>query len=474
MTEREETILILGGGLAGVTAAHELSRRGTRVILVEREDEVGGLAKSLTHSSEHGEFTYDIGPHRFHSTDDRVAEVTLSVLGENVVERERLSRIFLYGKFFHYPLKLGSALTKLPKLVMLRSIFDYGMQSIKNIFVRGGDDNFENWVVRRFGRKLFNVFFGVYTEKTWGVPCTQISSDWAAQRISQTSLLNAVKTALFRPKGDVRSLISTFHYPKVGGIGGIARSFRDSAVSNGAVVHLKTEVEEIIIEDGACVGVRVRDGNGNQQTIRADRVLNTMPLTKLVRLATPAADPEVLNHVDQMRQRSMVFVYLVLNREQLTPDHWLYIPEASLTFHRLSEYKNFSEDCAPADKTLVCAEITCDFGDDVWCDSDENLRQITVDDLVSIGLIQPEEVLETFTHREIYAYPLYVLGYKKHLDAVLSWVDGVGNLDTTGRQGLFKYNNMDHSIAMGLTAADALLEGDADHRSVASGSEYFG
>jgi protoporphyrinogen oxidase len=170
----------------------------------------------------------------------------------------------------------------------------------------------------------------------------------------------------------------------------------------------------------------------------------------------------------------MVFVYLILDREQLTPDHWLYIPEATLTFHRLSEYKNFSENCAPKDKTLVCAEITCNFGDDVWNDSDENLRQITVNDLAKIGLVQPEEVLETFTHREIFAYPLYTLGYREHLDAVLQWIDGVQNLDSTGRQGLFKYNNMDHSIAMGLTAADALLEGNADHRAVASGTEYFG
>lgn len=474
MTEQEETILILGGGLAGVTAAYELSRRGASVTLVEREDEVGGLAKSLTHSCEHGEFSYDIGPHRFHSTDQRVHDTTLSVLGENVVERERLSRIFLYDKFFHYPLKLGSALTKLPKLVMIRALWDYMVQSIKNIFVRGKDENFESWVVRRFGRKLFDIFFGVYTEKTWGVPCTQISSDWAAQRISQTSLLNTVKTALFRPKGDVRSLISTFHYPAHGGIGEISRGFRDAAVKSGASIQVKTEVQEIIVEEGVCRGVRVKDAKGDEREIRADRVLNTIPLTKLVQLSKSSASPEILDHVSKMRHRSMVFVYLILDREQLTPDHWLYIPEATLTFHRLSEYKNFSENCAPKDKTLVCAEITCDFGDDVWNDSDENLRQITVNDLAKIGLVQPEEVLETFTHREIFAYPLYTLGYREHLDAVLEWIDGVQNLDSTGRQGLFKYNNMDHSIAMGLTAADALLEGNADHRAVASGTEYFG
>jgi protoporphyrinogen oxidase len=178
--------------------------------------------------------------------------------------------------------------------------------------------------------------------------------------------------------------------------------------------------------------------------------------------------------VRALRHRSMVFVYLVLDRPQLTPDHWIYIPEKTLTVHRLSEFKNFSEHCAPPDKTLVCAEITCDQGDEIWNESDEKLRDISVKDLVKIGLIRPEEVLETFSHREVFAYPLYITGYRDHLDAVLSWVDGIENLDTTGRQGLFKYNNMDHSIAMGFTAADNLLVGGDDHRKVATGDEYFG
>ena len=474
MATAKRRVLVIGGGLAGITAAYWMARSGLDVTVVEREEKVGGLAKSKVHRSQHGEFTYDIGPHRFHSTDKRVHDVTLEVLGENKVVRARVSRILLYGQFFDYPLKLSKALMQLPKPVMMRACWDYARQALKNLFVKGNDDNFEDWVVRRFGRKLFQIFFGVYTEKTWGVPCKKISSDWAAQRISQSSLWDAIKKSVFRPKGNVRSLVSEFHYPKDGGVGEIALSYGRAAASHGATIHCSTTVEAVLCEKDRAVGVRVKKDDGTTEEIRADWILNTMPVTRFVGLLEPAPPRSVLDHAAALGHRSMVFVYLVLARPSLTHDHWIYIPEDSLTVHRLSEFKNFSENCAPADKTMICAEITCDLGDEIWTKSDAELREIAVQDLVTIGLIRPEEVLETFTHREVFAYPLYTLGYREHLDAVLGHLDGIESLDTTGRQGLFKYNNMDHSIAMGLGAADNILGHGEDHRKVATGDVYFG
>ncbi len=474
MSNSDETILIIGAGLAGTTAAHQLARSGRKVIVVEREPEAGGLAKSLKHESEHGTFWYDIGPHRFHTTDERVNEETLAVLGENKVMRDRVSRIFLYNQFFDYPLQLGKALKQLPKLVMMRAIWDYGVQSIKNIFTKPKDRNFEEWVVRRFGRKLYEVFFGVYTEKTWGMPCTEISADWASQRISQASLLDTIIKSVFRPKGEVRSLVSQFYYPEKGGIGELAIAYKNSAIKNGAEVHLSTHVDKFIIEDGKVLGVQVTDKDGEQRDILAGMVLNTMPLTKLIELCGDAVPASITEHKNKLGHRSMVFVFMILDRPQFTHDHWIYIPEDTLTVHRLSEPKNFSDDCAPADKTLICAEITCDFGDEIWNKSDDELREVAVKDLIKIGLIEDSDVLETFTHREFFAYPLYTLDYKEHLDPVLGFVDGLENIETTGRQGLFKYNNMDHSIAMGFTAADGLIGQDANHRAVATGDEYFG
>jgi protoporphyrinogen oxidase len=474
MSHQDETILIIGAGLAGTTAAHQLARAGRKVIVVEREPEAGGLAKSLKHESEHGTFWYDIGPHRFHTNDERVNEETLAVLGENKVKRDRVSRIFLYNQFFDYPLQLGKALKQLPKTVMLKAIWDYGTQTIKNLFSKPTDRNFEEWVVRRFGRKLYEVFFGVYTAKTWGIPCTEISADWASQRISQASLWDTIVKSVFRPKGEIRSLASSFYYPEHGGIGQLAISYKDSAIKHGAEVYLSTTVDKFIVEDGCAKGVRVVDENGDKRDILADMILNTMPLTKLIDLCGDAVPAEVIKHKKLLKHRSMVFVFIILDRPQFTHDHWIYIPEDTLTVHRISEPKNFSDNCAPADKTLICAEITCDFGDEIWEKTDPELREIAVKDLIKIGLIADADVLETFTHREFFAYPLYTLDYREHLDPVLEYIDGLENLETTGRQGLFKYNNMDHSIAMGFTAADGLIGSAEDHRKVATGDEYFG
>ena len=471
--EKRDRVLILGGGLAGITAAYRLAQAGREVIVVEKAEEVGGLATSRVIETEWGEFSFDTGPHRFFSQDEEINEETLKQLGDNVVEADRLSRIFLYGKFFDYPLKLGKALLQLPKSVMAVAIANYFTQSIKNLFIRSEEKNFEDWVIRRFGRKLFEVFFGVYTEKTWGVPCTEISKDWAAQRINQTSLLDAVKKSLFRPK-DVRQLSTTFFYPKHGGIGELSLGYKKSAIGYGADVRLNTTVEAVTHENGRVTGARVKGPDGAVEHIAATTVLNTIPVNGLVRMLEPAPPAEVLENVEMMKHRSMVFVFVILDRPKLTDDHWIYIPEASLTVHRLSEFKNFSPHAAPPDKTLICAEITCDYGDDDWNRPDDELRELAVADLVNIGLIEAKEVLHTFPWRERYAYPLYTIGYEKHMRAVLDHVDSVAGLDTTGRQGLFKYNNMDHSVAMGLGAARTMLGNEERHRDVASEQEYFG
>ncbi|MEE9392350.1 MAG: FAD-dependent oxidoreductase [Planctomycetota bacterium] len=474
MTKAVDPVLILGGGLAGVSAAYCLSKAGRKVFLFDQEETVGGLAKSRIYKCEHGEFSYDIGPHRFHSMDDRVHDVTLEVLGENKVERDRVSRILLYNQFFDYPLKLQKALWQLPKPVMIRAMFDYYLQIVKNVFARPDQNHFEGWVVSRFGRKLYEIFFGVYTEKTWGIPCDKISADWASQRISQASLWDAVKKSIFKPKGEVRSLVSSFHYPKHGGIGEIAISFAREAEKLGAEVHCGATVQSILVKGGEARGIKVKFEDGREETYHSDTILNTIPVTRLLPLLDPAPPAEVMEASNSLEHRSMVFVYLILDREQVSPDHWVYIPEDTLTVHRISEFKNFSEECAPADKTLVCAEITCDLGDEMWKKNDDELRAIAIHDLEYMGLIKESEVLETFTHREVYAYPLYTLTYREPLEISLAHIDKIEGLDTTGRQGLFKYNNMDHSISMGLTAADNILGRGESHRGVATGDKYFG
>ena len=466
--------VVIGAGLAGLSAASRLAREGHSVTVLEMSPHVGGLAGSWTIKTEWGEFDYDNGPHRFHTGERHLNDEVLRLLGENVCTANRQSRIFLYNKFFHYPLQGGNVLG-LPKLVLAKAFLDYFWVKVRNIFSRPPDSNFENWVVNRFGRKLYEVFFGVYTEKTWGIPCNRISADWAAQRISLLSLWDTVKKTLFKPKGPVpRTLVSKFFYPRRGGIGELCRGYQKELEAMGNRVETGAAVHAIEHQDGAVTGIRyVKDGV--EHHLPARQVIVTIPLTSLVRMAEPKAPETVIKAANSLAHRSMIFVYLILNRPKVTDDHWIYLPEQRLITHRLSEFKNFSPDAAPKDKTLLCAEITCNYGDEDWNRTDQELQDIVVRDLTeSIGLIKADEVLFTFSRREQYAYPIYDLDYRGHRDALLAYIDGIAGLDTTGRQGLFKYNNMDHSIGMGLAIAENVLGRGADHRSVASAQEYFG
>ena len=473
LSDDRPSLLVLGGGLAGLSAANRLKDNGWNVTVVEALPDVGGLAGSFTIDTEWGEFDYDNGPHRFHTTDEHLIEEVRRLLGDNVCTANRLSRIFLYNRFFDYPLKGGNVLKNLPKLVLIKAFLDFFWMKIRSLFHRRPDDNFENWIVNRFGKKLYDVFFGTYTEKTWGIPCTEISADWAAQRISLLSLWDTVMKTLFKPKNVPRTLVSKFVYPKRGGIGTLSRTYQKDLESAGMDVLTNTPVTSVKVDDGRVVSVDVKTPEG-QRTIQADRVLSTIPMTVLTRLIKPGVPQEILDCLGRLRHRSMIFVYLILDRPKLTDDHWIYLPEATLITHRLSEFKNFSPDAAPADKTLICAEITCDHGDDQWNRTDEELRDIVARDLVKIGLLKKDEILRTFSRRERYAYPLYDLSYRENKDEILAYLSSIKGLDTTGRQGLFKYNNMDHSIAMGLGAAENLMGQGEDHKKVATGQEYFG
>jgi len=468
---QKQHVVVLGAGMAGLSTAFKLIENGCRVTVLEKSEVVGGLARSY----QRGEFTYDYGPHRFHTHNQELIELVTGLLGDNLGMRDRCSRIYMDNRFFNYPLKLDNLLRNLPVSVLIRSFADFFAVKLKNLFVKPREDNFETWVLNRYGRTLYRKFFGVYTEKTWGIPCTQISADWASQRITLISLWDAVKKTVFRPKGrnQPRTYVSRFWYPKHGGIGMICRRLAEEVEKRGGRVILGADVQSLDAVGPRIEKVRYRkDGEIHEEIPNA--VVSTIPITVICRIINPGPPPEVLDKIDRMTHRSMVFVYLALAREKVTDDHWIYLPEDHLTVHRISEFKNFSEFNAPEGKTLVCCEITCGFGDEVWCATDEKLREIAVNDLIRVGLIRREEVTDVWSHRTRFAYPIYDLDYGERLQAAKDFVLRFENLHSAGRQGLFKYNNMDHSIEMGIEASRDLQRQRREADKVASGSDYFG
>lgn len=471
-------VVILGGGLAGLSCGYELVQRGHRVTILEREPHVGGMASSFVEDGDEY-WTQDFGPHRFHSQDQNLIDHVRDILGDNVVTAQRLSRIVLFNKFFDYPLVASNALKNMPRHLVVKALLDYAwVRFLDRTRLRKFSDlDFESWVTRRFGRTLYKLFFGQYTEKAWGMPPNQISADWASQRITLLNLWDTIRKSMQRSgSGNTpRSLVRSFIYPKYGGIGELPRGYARRIEASGTGSQVLTNAPAVkILRDGMQV-VGIEYGKHKRERIEGDVYVSTIPVTALSKALSPKAPAEVLAGANALQFVSIVFVYLKLNRPSVSPDSWVYLPEKHLTVHRISEFKNFSPYCAPKDKTLVCAEITCRRGDEIWRASQERLQSIAEQDLISVGLIEPGQVLGSEIRKIPFAYPVYDLSYKQHLAPVMEFVGKLENIRTTGRQGNFRYNNMDQSVEMGRKLGIELATGEStDHAKVATGKEYFG
>ncbi len=465
-----KVVTILGAGLTGLSTGYALAKAGVAVRIIEKEHYIGGLATSFVS----GDFTYDLGPHRFHSHDDKVLDHVKDLLLDNWHYRDRLSRIFMRDRFFNYPLKASNVLKNLPMPFLAKAFANYIGIRIRNSVRPIPDDCFENWVMKRFGKTLYETFFGMYTEKAWGMPCTEISADWAAQRITLLNLWDTVKKTLYKPKNMPRTYVSKFIYPIKGGIRAICDRYAEEICKNGGEIILGAKIKGIETKGTRAQTISF-EVKGAIRTLEIERLVSTIPCTVLLDYVHPAAPEPVRAANSALKHISIVFVILDLALDKLTDDHWIYLPEHHLTIHRISEFKNFSDQSSPAGKTVICAEITCSKGDRIWNSDHATVKNIVAKDLQVLGLIKPGDVGRARIHRASHAYPTYDLKYKNNLDTLLGYHNSFENILTAGRQGLFKYNNMDHSIEMGLDVAESILTGKKQgHGTIASEKKYFG
>jgi protoporphyrinogen oxidase len=465
----KKRVIILGAGLAGLSCGYELVRHGLDVTLIEKENEVGGLAKSF----QKGKFTYDLGPHRFHSEKTSLIEHIKEILDNEIVIKKRKSEIFLKNHYFEYPLRTANIIAKMPLPTLIKIFYDYFKTQVKIRCKDSSDNSFEDWVTNRFGKTLYEIFFKEYTEKTWGLQCSEISSDYAAQRITLLNLWDAVIKSIFKTKNTPRTYVSQFYYPREGGIGEIAKKYQEKIAQQGGKIFLGSHIKSIQVSDGGVQSV-IFESKGTRHSENYDYVCSTIPMTELTSLITPQDDNEVKQACSELFFRSIVFVYLIINRPRLSDNHWIYIPERRFLSNRISEFKNFNEDSSPPRKTMICSEITCFCGDRIWNMNNERLVDRVTEDLVQLGLIGENEVEDYFIYKMEHAYPIYDLYYQEHLGVMRNFLNRFENLYYFGRNALFRYNNMDHSVEMGLTVAEGVISGKKAHLETATTNKWFG
>ncbi|MDP6518680.1 MAG: FAD-dependent oxidoreductase [Planctomycetota bacterium] len=472
---------VLGAGLAGLSCAEALVRAGQEVTVLEKESQVGGMARSF----QVGPYCLDLGPHRFHTNSATVQAQLETWLAGDILLRQRLSRILLRDRFFDYPLRPQNVLNGLPPTLLLRAFADWAVARTSQRLRPRKHPDFESWVVAHFGRTLYDIFFGPYTTKAWGMVGTSISADWARQRIGHRGLWDVLKQALRPPaEGQPRSLTTEFHYPRRGGIGAISQAASDAIVTNGGVVMTECPVRTLELETRSSgpgqrvSGIRLANGQAIE-LVPGDQVVNTMALPFVARALRPLPPAPVLSAAGKLRHVAILFIYLEVACPRVSPDHWIYLPQADLRVHRISEVKNFSDASAPGPTTALCCEITCRRGDATWRLDLQRAAQLAEADLVRTGLVEPGSTRPLALRRLAEAYPIYDLEYREHLDLLRAGLRAVDNLHTTGRQGLFRYNNMDHSIAMGQHIAQGFLngaprQGAGESAAVAARETYFG
>ncbi len=466
------SVAVIGGGPAGLTAAYILAKAGVPVTVFEADARyVGGIARTEVYKG----FRFDIGGHRFFSKSKEVEDLWTEVLGADMLERPRSSRIFYRGKYFTYPLRAFEALVKLGPIEALLCVLSYARS---RLFPIRDAKSFQDWVTNQFGARLFGIFFKTYTEKVWGMSCREISADWAAQRIKGLSLgqaiLHACKASFrsfMKPgvnTGDrskmIKTLIDSFRYPRLGP-GMMWEKFASEITRRGGTIVMGARVVGAQYDSSAKQWTVTCERHGErertQERISAAYVLSSAPLRELALSLSPEPDAQTIAAANELRYRDFLIVALVLKSKEHFTDNWVYIHDPSVKVGRIQNFKSWSPEMVPSSEfSCYGLEYFCFEGDGLWNSSDEDLLTLAKRELEAIGIAKASDVLDGCVVRQKKAYPVYDDSYASAVEVIRKSLEkSYPGMIPIGRNGMHKYNNQDHAMMTGILAARNIIAG---------------
>jgi protoporphyrinogen oxidase len=451
---RRPRVVIMGAGPAGLTAAYELYKHDVAVTILEKDPrQVGGLARTVEHKG----YRFDIGGHRFFSKNQEVEDVWTEILGDEMLNRGRLSRIYYRGKFFAYPIKAANALRNLGPVEAARCVASYAWARLRPV---KNPKSLEDWVRNQFGWRLYSIFFKTYTEKVWGISTKELSADWAAQRIKSLDLWLVLRSALVPARAAknrskvVTTLIDKFRYPRFGP-GQMWERVAEISREKGSPVLFGRSVNAIKHEGGLVRSVVSRNASGSLEEHIGTDFISSIPMRELIARLDPPAPEPVRRAAESLSYRDFISVALMVDKANVFPDNWIYIHDPSVHVGRIQNFKNWSPDMVPdQSKTCLGLEYFCFEGDGMWTSSDAALVELAGKELAQLGICSPEQIFDGVVVREQKAYPVYDDAYQSHVDVIRDYLlTQLPNLHLAGRNGMHKYNNQDHSMMTALLVA---------------------
>ncbi|MGH9108621.1 MAG: NAD(P)/FAD-dependent oxidoreductase [Acidimicrobiales bacterium] len=461
-------VVVAGAGPAGLTAAYQLVKAGHRPLVVEADQVVGGISRTV----ERDGWRFDIGGHRFFTKVPPVERLWEEILPEeDFLTRPRMSRIFYRQKYYDYPLRASNALRNLgPREALL-----CGLSYVRARLQPPADQaNYEGWLVARFGWRLYRTFFKTYTEKVWGVPVAEMPADWAAQRVKNLDLKKAVLNALSprRHQTEVTSLIEEFRYPRLGP-GMMWERCRRLVEAGGGTVRLGHTLSTVRTGGGLAASVVLTTPTGATEEVPCSHLVSSVPLRHLVEALDPPPPPDVLSAARDLCYRDFLTVALVVPEGDGFPDNWIYVHAPEVAVGRIQNFGAWSPDMVKEGRTCLGLEYFVFEGDELWESSDASLVERATSELETLGLVRPGRVETGYVVRVEKAYPYYDFSYKDNVATIVGYLaKEAANVHPVGRNGMHKYNNQDHSMYTAMLTVENILGACHDVWSVNVEEEY--
>lgn len=440
-------VLIIGGGVAGLIAGIKLQEAGKKVILLEKESEVGGQCRTQTLKSNQEEYRFDYGGHRFITNNEVLLDFVEEILQEDLLVAQRSSVILHQNRVYDYPLNLKNLLKVAPLKMLLGTFLDtlkimMGLQKPDN-------SNFKTWITSRFGQTLYDNFFGPYTKKLWGIEPETLSSDWAGQRISLLDLKDILKKLLFKNKKTARTYAINYRYPKYG-FGELPKRMAQKFQNLGGTIYLNSEVTQFEYEKNKITQVYTKE-----HTFKINHLISTMPLNEM---------SLKLGFESNLEFRSLRFLCLGLDIEDFSPHTWQYVSDYEQIATRIQEPKRRSSFMSPKGKSSIMLEIPCNKGDNIWNMKEKELLQIVKKDLQKLQFNIEDKIIDYFSFSTEHAYTLMDINYNTKRDKTIAYLNQFENLIMAGRQGTFRYIFMDTAMETGMMAAEKIINNDSISR----------